>query len=90
MTFQHVRFTMHPSLLLGRWALTPPFHYHLNPPPEAGDHGYIFSVALSVNLVPPKRGENAPVIHKVRCPMLPGLSSPDFVGGDKAACILQK
>jgi len=30
LTFQLVRFTMRLSLLLGRWALTPPFHYYLN------------------------------------------------------------
>lgn len=70
LTFQRVRFTMHPPLLLGRWALTPPFHYYLNPIESV--RGYLFSVALSVNLLFPVR---CPCFHKVRCPMLPGLSS---------------
>ena len=71
LTFQHIRFTMHPSLLLGRWALTPPFHYDLNL--NESVRGYLFSVVLSVN---PPFPRESPCFHKVRCPMLPGLSSP--------------
>lgn len=73
LTFQLARFTMRLSLLAGRWALTPPFHYH----PDGNRQGYLFSVVLSVILPLP---EGSPCFRTARCPMLPGLSSPIAIG----------
>ena len=75
LAFQLVRFTMPPVSPLGRWALTPPFHYHLIP--DSRDWGYLFSVALSVN---PALSREGPHFRTVRCPMLPGLSSSRLRG----------
>jgi len=38
LTFQLARFTMRLSLLAGRWALTPPFHYHPDWSSQPGLH----------------------------------------------------
>lgn len=60
------------SLLAGRWALTPPFHYY----PDDDRQGYLFSVVLSV---PDKSG---PVLSHGTMPNVARtfLTHPDVSG----------
>ncbi len=74
------------SLLLGRWALTPPFHYDLNPIESA--RGYLFSVALSVNSAFVRKGP------RYWRGTMPDVARTFLTDGnrqhDKAACTVQK